>query len=205
MSDYTEYPETNEDGKVLNPDTDNWVTTGYAEGRGFIEEAKEYTQKHFYDQDQTVPETSGSLEDAGENLEDAGIDLEPEFVGDDELDEMLSDVDEEIETGKGEFDEDPSMVSEEEFMKQFDDTDNTNVGPNQKAKGGEYSGVYSSKNPKRNSLGERQKRNAENLRRRDENRKNKQKQPNVKYVRTKRGGIKTVKLDENGNPINKDK
>ena len=116
------YPKRNEDGKVLNPDSGNFVTVGYAERMDFLEEAEQATQEYFKEQDDAeasvgptdIPETSGGLETTTELAND---------LEDDEIEEYFNETSEEAEETTEELlqQSEDEVITEEEFMAQFED------------------------------------------------------------------------------------
>jgi hypothetical protein len=201
-----EYPKRNKDGKVLNPSTENWVQPNYAKGRGFLEEAERLTQQTLYDRDHpeteeprdSVPETTGSLEDVGENFENAGVeteeefDMEPEYIDeDDPLNQLLDDADRERETGKASF-EDENLVSEEEFMNQFQEGEGGQQaqGPGQKSSAGDHKGVYTAKGGGTYSQGARVEDVSEDSSGEEED------GPKYRYERTDTGGMRKIRIDK---------
>jgi hypothetical protein len=201
------YPKRNKDGKVLNPSTENWVQPNYAQGRGFLEEAERLTQQRLYDRDHpepeetqdSVPETTGSLEDVGENFENAGIeseeefDMEPEYIDeDDPLNQLLDDADQERETGKASF-EDENLVSEEEFMNQFQEGGGSGQqaqGPGQKSSAGDHKGFYTTKGGGTSSQGARVEDVSEDSSGEEDD------GPKYRYERTDTGGMRKVRIDK---------
>lgn len=191
----SEYPTERDDGKVLNPSTDNWVTQGYADGRGFLEEAQEYTQEHFKNQSESEeeleeeleedvpPTTSGSLEDTGKNFEEAGIDLDDD--SDDELDDMLNEAEKEFDE---EFNEKYSMT-EEEFMESLDSKEaNASTETDET-----FKGVYNNSPTPSPQPTEPEETDDNSSRRKWSE---KEDGTDYRYVRTPRGGMKKVRKDE---------
>jgi len=206
------YPKRNKDGKVLNPSTENWVQPNYAEGRGFIEEAERLTQQTLYERDhpqedpenveesENVPETTGSLEDIGENFENAGIeseeefDMEPEYVDeDDPLNQLLDDADAEREAGAGSFEkEDEGLVSEEEFMSQFQEggSESQAQGPGQRSSPDDHKGMYTAKGGSSPSRQKTQNSPSSASSSEEDD------GPKYRYERTDTGGMRKVRIDK---------
>lgn len=119
----------NEDGKVLNPDTGNFVSVKYARREGFLEKAEQATKEYFKKQEeenksgpigpQSVPEEGGSLETVNE-------------LSNDDLDEYFTENENEDVSAEDFLDHlDEDLVSEEEFKentKSSNPAQNTSAG-----------------------------------------------------------------------------
>lgn len=162
------YPTRNEDGKVINPSTGNWVTVTYAQTQGFLEEAEETTQAHFEEK------AKANMDDRQLLKAEVNSNIDELDMGEEETRELLNQLDsldqnsatkirEQIEKdGSYDFSQLPTM-------KQFMNNDPVKPGR--------------SEVPKRNT---------------PSNIQSKPVTRNRRYVRTPSGGMRVVKDDESG-------
>lgn len=185
--DLEDYPTEREDGKVKNPLTGNFVTQSYAKKKDLLEQAKQHTQEHFRDQDDTEKEESEEIDELLQEAEN--VDPGEAFSLDDEEGEKEK-LDEHAEINHPEV-PDSEFPNEEDFADSDFEQPPTPEGLDQAAKsqqgtGEEYQGIYSSRNASQ-PASQGQTKSLEE----------KHEQNNVRYVRTEHGGMKIVHLDEN--------
>lgn len=171
-----EYPTERDDGKVLNPSTDNWVTQGYADGRGFLEEAKEYTREHFKNKSDDQEFQEHGLDDVAEKFEDAGVPVN-------DLNDMMERAEESIQPHE-DSSEDFNAMTEEEFMKSIEEEPQPQRGGDEN-----FKGIYNSKSVPQTS--ERSSSSSSSQRRWNEERDGAE----YRYVRTERGGMRKERID----------
>lgn len=197
-------PKTRRDGKVLNPQTGEWVSRRYAKKQGILEQAYKETQKYFQKQKvqedtnddvdlDNPPQTTGSLEDVADNFEEidgSGLDIE---VEDEEgsIEDFMSGPD------HGEHQrsqEDSEYMSEEEFMEFYENKRST--GGERKSAGGIYTTSDAGRNTPR-SAGNVNTGGRMNISEVDDDQPSqKDNEPKYKYVQTERGGMKKVRIDD---------
>ncbi len=183
MSDLSDYPKEHpETGKVKNPLTGNWVKKSYAKKQDLFEQAKQHTQQHFMEEDDSSNESEeiDELLKAAEEV-DAG-------EGFDLSDEELERLDERADINHPEL-PNSDFPDEEEFADEAGfEQPPTPEGLNQAAKNkkneGEFQGIYNSKNSRSRS-------NPSSLNESSQSQKKEEKEEPY-YIRTEHGGLKTV-------------
>lgn len=185
MSDLSDYPEEHpETGKVKNPLTGNFITKDYAKREGVLDQAKQHTQQHFMEQDQSG-DTSEEIDKLLEEAENA----EPGEAFEIE-DEELERLDERADINHPEV-PDSEFPDEEEFDNEFKQPPTPEgldqAAQSQQGSGEDYQGIYSArgntKPPKPQSTEEK-------------SFEQKHEDTEVRYVRTEYGGMKTVYPNE---------
>jgi hypothetical protein len=84
------------DGKILNPQTGNWVTQQYAKNIGIYHEAVEATEEHFSDQLKEDAD-EGEIEDLLSQIDGQDLDDEFDVSEDDYIDVDPPDMEEDFE------------------------------------------------------------------------------------------------------------
>ena len=184
MAELSDYPEEHpETGKVKNPLTGNFVTQDYAKREGLLEQAKEHTQQHFKEQDDSEEETE-EIDQLLQEAEDADPG-EAFEIEDEELERLDERADiNHPEIPDSEFPEEEGFAAENEF-----DQPPTPEGLDEAAKSqkndGEFQGIYSAKSAGTNRQRQERADQEKSLQQKHEDQE-------VRYVRTDAGGMKMV-------------
>jgi hypothetical protein len=166
-----------DDGRVLNPQTGNWVKKSYAKNIGVYREAKKATEEYFEDQ---VKEDA-SEEDIDEILDqiDTEDDMDFDITEDDFIDVDPPDMNEDDEEFEPKFSRPPTPPGMENMK--------PDSQRSQKKDGKRSGGIYTrGESGPQNSPYDRAKNSEIHKRKRRTNEK-------VKYIRTKTGGMKVVR------------
>lgn len=189
MAKLSDYPETHpETEKVKNPLTGNWVKKSYAKSEGVLEQAKEHTQQHFKELDESGEET----EEIDQLLQEAeDVDPGEAFEIDDEELERLderADINH-PEIPDSDFPEEEDFAAESEFEQPPTPEGLDQAAKTQETSGEDYQGIYSARSAERNQSRQQKADQEKSLQ-------EKHKDQDVRYVRTEQGGMKMVYLNE---------
>lgn len=191
MSDLSDYPEEHPDtGKVKNPITGNWVKQSYAKKQDLLEQAKQHTQQHFREEDDSVDDS----EEIDEILNEAeNVDPGEAFDLDDE---DLERLDERADINHPEI-PDSEFPNEEGFDPDQADTEfeqpptpeGFEDAARQQQSSGDHKGIYSGQGASEKQRDQAREEAKSRLEQKHEDQ-------DVRYVRTEQGGMKMVHLDE---------
>jgi len=194
-----EYPEEREDGKVLNPLTSNWVQQDYAVKQGILEQAKENTQKHFRDQDDTQESVSDEIDQLLKEAEEAepgeAFKLDEDDL-EDLSDEDLRRLDEHAELPDSPFPDqnefDPDQGAEPDTFQQPPTPEGLENAAQRQGggQGSQSQGIYSGQSAGRQARTQSNSDNEQSMQEKHEN-------DDVRYVKTEHGGMKMVYPNEN--------
>lgn len=199
MSDLSDYPKQNDEGKVLNPLTGNWVKRSYAKKQDILEQAEQNTQQHFKEQDSSTESDADEIDRLlreAENLDaNEAFDIDEESLDaldDDELERL----DEHAEINHPELPDSPfpneeDFSAEENSFEQPPTPEGLEDAARNQQSSGEHKGIYSGKNagghnPQTQQIEESNEKNLQQ--KHDDN--------EVRYVKTEQGGMKMVYPNE---------